>query len=257
MNKQSRYIGINQKVPIGLLEKYIMNYLETGVIDSAAIKADISLVYKGKNRASKAFQYANRILSHNKTILEFIQKRIGNERYKRLNGTDKHAITLALISLAYPLFYDVIVVLAKVFRVQELVSRRYIAQKIGSLYGSNRTLEIALDAIFPMLVDLNLILRAKRGVYSAVPCKDLVDDKVAELFVAIGIRLSGGKQISIDDFEYRDWHFFLKPKQPPYQNQVLLVISKTGAKQGYIEFKNPKELDKKQLTREMEHKNDP
>ncbi len=244
MNKQSRYIGINQRVPIELLEKYITNYLETGTIDTTAMKADMALVYKGHNRALKASQYTNRILSLDKPVLEFIQKRIGHERYKKLNATDKHAITLTLITLAYPLFYDVIAVLAKVFRVQELVSRRYIAQKIGSLYGSNRTLEIALDAVFPMLVEINLIVRDKRGVYRAIPCREITDDRAAELFVAIGIRLSGGKQISIDDFEYRDWHYFLKPKQPPYPNQVLLAVSKTGSRQGYIEYKNPKGMVK-------------
>jgi hypothetical protein len=169
--------------------------------------------------------------------LTFIRESIGSERFNKLKKADRSALILALIAEAYPIFADIIVILSKVFRVQELVSRGYIAQKIRDLYGSNKTLDIALDAAFPMLIDIGVITREKIGLYRGVPGVDISDEKVSELFVASGIRLSGGKHISLEEFEYRDWHFFFKPKMPPYKDQSLLIVKATGSKQGYVEYK--------------------
>jgi len=149
-------------------------------------------------------------------------------------------LVLAIIAGAYPIFSDILGILAKVYRVQELASRAYATQKIGDLYGSNRTLAVALDAVFPMLVDLGIITREKVGVYRAVSGIEIADERVAELFVASVIRLSGGKHISLDDFEYRDWHFFFKPKMPPYIGQSILTVTASGARQGYVEFRKEK-----------------
>ena len=155
---------------------------------------------------------------------------------------DRAALILAIVAVAYPIFADILGILAKVYRVQELVSRGYVTQKVGDLYGSNKTLEIALDAVFPMLIDLGVITREKVGVYRAVSGIEIADEKVAELFVASGIRLSGGKHISLDDFEYRDWHFFFKPKMPPYKGQSILTVTAAGSRQGYVEYRRKSQV---------------
>jgi len=243
MGERTRFIGINKRVPIELIDKYIRNYLRTGSIDRDAIKADIASVYRGKNRAEKCVIYIWRILTNDEVLLSFVRTSIGSDRYAKLKHPDKMALILALVASAYPIFADTLGILAKVYRVQELVSRGYVAQKIGDLYGSNMTLEVALDAVFPMLVDLGVLTREKIGIYRAVSGVEIVDEKIAELFVASGIRLSGGKHISLDDFEYRDWHFFFKPKVPPYLGQSILIVTSAGAKRGYVEYKKAKEYN--------------
>jgi hypothetical protein len=239
MSEKTRFIGINQRVPIELIDRHIASYFQNGSIDRDAIKAEMALVYEGKNRAEKGALFAWRILTHDEASLSFIRKSIGSERYNKLKKADRAALILAIVAGAYPIFADILGILAKVYRVQELVSRRYVTQKVGDLYGSNRTLAVALDAVFPMLVDLGIITREKIGVYRAVSGIEIADEKVAELFVASGIRLSGGKHISLDDFEYRDWHFFFKPKMPPYQGQSIITVTVTvaGARQGYVGFR--------------------
>lgn len=236
MGDKTNFIGINQKIPFQLMDKYLRNFIQTGAVDRSALKEDMALVYEGKNRADKGAQFAWRVLTHDTVSLDYIRKAIGNEKYANLKSTDRAVLILVLLSNAYPIFYDTIAILSKVYRVQDLVSRSYVAQKIGDLYGSNRTLDIALDAIFPMLVDLGVLIRVKKGVYQAVAGVEVVDERVAELFVASGIRLSGGKHISIDDFDYRDWHFFFKPPMPPYKDQSIISVISTGGRQGYIEY---------------------
>ncbi len=240
MGESARFIGINQRVPVQLLERHLAGFIQTGKIDRDAIKSDMALVYEGKNRADKGALFAWRILTHDKVSLAFMRKSIGIERYATLNSTDRRALVLAIIADAYPIFADILGVFAKVFRVQDTVSRSYVAKKAGDLYGSNRTLEIALDAIFPMLVDLGVIIRGKKGVYRAVAGIEISDEKVSELFVASGIRLSGGKNFALDDFEYRDWHFFFKPKMPPYREQSILTVTAAGSRQGYVEYRSRK-----------------
>ena len=240
MGEKTRFIGINQRVPIELIDRNIASYIQTGSIDRGAIKADMALLYQGKNRAEKGALFAWRILTHDEVSLSFIRNSIGLERYNKLKKAEKAALILAIVAEAYPIFADILGILAKVYRVQELVSRNYVTQKSSDLYGSNRTLEIALDAVFPMLIDLGVITREKRGVYRAVSGIEITDEKVAELFVASGIRLSGGKHISLDDFEYRDWHFFYKPKLPPYTGQSFLTVTAVGPRQGYVEYRKKK-----------------
>jgi len=241
MGEKTRFIGINQRVPIELIDKYIASYIQTGCIDRDALKAEMTLVYNGKNRAEKGASFAWRILTHDEVSLSFARKSIGSTRYNKLKKADKAALVLAVVAGAYPIFADILGILAKVYRVQELVSRGYVTKKVGDLYGSNKTLEIALDAVFPMLVDLGVIAREKVGVYRAISGIEIADEKVAELFVASGIRLSGGKHISLDDFDYRDWHFFFKPKMPPYKDQSILAVTTVGSRLGYVEFRNPRQ----------------
>lgn len=238
MGDSARFIGINQRVPVRLLEHHLAGFIQTGKIDRDAIKSDMALVYEGKNRADKGALFAWRILTHDKVSLAFMRKSIGSERYDSLGEADRRALILAMIAGAYPIFADVLGIFAKVFRVQDVVSRSYVAKKASDLYGSNRTLEIALDAIFPMLVDLGVIAREKKGVYRAIAGIGISDEKVSELFVASGIRLSGGKQILLDDFDYRDWHFFFKPKMPPYKDQSILAVTAVGSRQGYVEYRS-------------------
>ena len=235
MGEKTRFIGINQRIPFQLMDKHLRIFLQTGRVDRSALKEDMALVYEGKNRADKGTQFAWRVLTHDTVSLDYIRKVIGNEKYANLKSSDRAALILALLSNAYPIFYDTIVILSKVYRVQNFVSRSYVTKKIGDLYGSNRTLDIALDAIFPMLVGLGVITRVKKGVYQTIARVDLVDEQVAELFVASGIRLSGGKHISLDDFDYRDWHFFFKPPMPPYKSQSIISVTSTGGRQGYVE----------------------
>jgi hypothetical protein len=236
MGENTRFVGINQRVPIELIERHIGTYIREGSIDREALKAEMALLYNGKNRAAKGAMFAWRILTHDTVSLSFVRESIGNERYNKLKKTDRAALILAIVAGAYPIFADILGILAKVYRVQELASRGYVTRKIGDLYGSNKTLEIALDAVFPMLVELGVIAREKIGVYRAVSGIEISDVKVAELFVASGIRLSGAKHISLDDFEYRDWHFFFKPKMPPYQGQSILKVTTAGSRQGYVEL---------------------
>jgi len=236
MGDKTHFIGINQKIPFQLMDKHLYNFIQKGTVDRSALKEDMALLYKGKNRADKGAQFAWRVLTHDTVSLDYIRKAMGNDKYANLKSTDRAALILSLLSNAYPIFYDTIVILSKVYRVQDLVSRSYVAQKIGDLYGSNRTLDIALDAIFPMLANLGVIIKLKKGVYQAVAGVELVDERVAELFVASGIRLSGGKHISLDDFDYRDWHFFFKPPMPPYKGQSIISVTSTGGRQGYVSF---------------------
>lgn len=237
MSDKPRYIGINQRVPIRILDHFIATYLATGEVDRTLLKLEMAGVYKGKNRSSKAAMYARKILTYNTVSLQFIRDTISVERYNNLSAPDKAALIFSLIAEAYPIFHDVIEIMAKVYRVQKVVSRKYVFQKISSLYGSNRTLVNALDAIFPMLFDIGFLIREKPGVYRAVAGLELQDEKICELYVACGIRLSGGKHISLEDFEYRDWHYFLKPKLPPYKNQKIIAVTLTGPRNGYVQCK--------------------
>ena len=53
---------------------------------------------------------------------------------------------LALLS-----FLSGLVALAAGFKVQNQINKAFINQKVAAIYGSNRTMDIALDALLPMI----------------------------------------------------------------------------------------------------------
>ena len=117
MSERTRFIGINKRVPIDLIDKYIHAYIRAGSINRDAIKADIASVYHGKNRADKCAIYIWRILTNDEALMSFIKMSIGSTRYAKLKHTDRMALILALVASAFPIFADILSILAKVYRV--------------------------------------------------------------------------------------------------------------------------------------------
>jgi hypothetical protein len=52
------------------------------------------------------------------------------------------------------------------FKVQTHVSKKFISEKVKLVYGSNRGVDLAIDAMLPMIIELNTIKRDKVGIYS-------------------------------------------------------------------------------------------
>lgn len=235
MNNKGKHIGINQRIPLDVLDVAIHFYLENGVIDKVGIFQHMQAFTAGVNRANKATAYVAQILSRQMLLLDELKKAITITPYNSLRADDRKAFCLCLISLTYPITYDLLIALAQGFKVQSQINKKFIGEKVMSIYGSNRTVDIAIDALLPMIIELNTIKRVKVSLYS-LGSKLMISNKfISELIVYTDIKLSGSKSILIDDLSYKPWYLYFDLSGIIPSNFKLLVTRKDSAVgKGYL-----------------------
>ncbi|MCW3070481.1 MAG: hypothetical protein JWO44_371 [Bacteroidetes bacterium] len=229
-----KYIGINQRVPFKVLDQGILSYLQTDVVNREELKEYLREFTKGENRVSKAANYANAILTKPTTALKTIKQNLNADTYLRLSEKERKALVLSLVALTYPIAYDLLVALATGFKVQSQINKKFISQKMSAIYGSNRTLDIALDALLPMLIELGAIQRAKMSIYELAPHSVLQASILTELFIYTDIRLSGSKSILLQELTTRPWYEYYSVEYKKEIHNKLLTFSEARIGGGYI-----------------------
>lgn len=208
MSSKGKYIGLNQRIPFEVLDSAIYYYLENGVIDKDFIFQRMQEFTSGANRANKATTYVLQILTRQKQLLEQLKKTITRTPYGALRSDDRKALCLCLISLTYPITYDLLIALSQGFKSQAQINKKFISEKVMSIYGSNRTVDIAIDALLPMIIELNTIKRDKVSIYSIATKLMIINKFISELVVYTDIKLSGSKSLLIDELSFRPWYSY-------------------------------------------------
>jgi hypothetical protein len=240
MSSKGKYIGLNQRIPFEVLDAAIHFYMENEVVDKNYILQRMMEFTTGANRANKATTYVVQILTRQSRLLDQFKKAITDTPYYSLKTDDRKALCLSLISLTYPITYNLLIALSQGFKVQKQINKKFISEKVMSIYGSNRTVDIAIDALLPMLIDLNTIKRDKVSIYSHASKLVIINKFVTELIIYTDIKLSGSKSILIDDLGYKPWYAFYDISGLSKINFSQLLIKKDSAVgKGYLALINP------------------
>lgn len=166
----NKVIGINQRIPLQILEIALRSYLN-GNYDEEYIIEQLQLDFDGENRIRKALDITNKIIRNNPIITQVEEEK---ERIlsalKREN--DRNLILTALACTAFPFYYEVLKEFARFLKVQEVVNTELIKKTMASRYGSNRSMENGLYCVIPMLIEAEIIERPKQGIYSKTPAKE-------------------------------------------------------------------------------------
>jgi hypothetical protein len=234
-SSNGKYIGLNQRIPFEVLDSAIHFYLDNGEVDKTYIFQRMQEFTLGTNRVNKATAYVVQILTRQVQLLEQLKKAITNTPYNSLRIDERKALCLCLISLTYPITYDLLIALSQGFKVQSQVSKKFISEKVMLIYGSNRTVDIAIDALLPMIIELNTIKREKVSIYT-IGSKLTINNKlISELIIYTDIKLSGSKSILIDDLSYKPWYSYFDMSGIIPNNFKLLLTKKDSAVgKGYI-----------------------
>lgn len=157
-------IGIQQAVTLQAFEQVL----------SAVLCGDYSLQYaeelarlstKGEARVKKIRSVINRLATGN-PLLPYMKAHQAEVELAMQNANDKKMLFAAVTCATYPFAYQVLCVIGKYLHVQERVTTGLIKGKLAEVYGSVRTLEIALVAVMPMFVEAGLLIREKVGEYA-------------------------------------------------------------------------------------------
>lgn len=158
-------IGINQRIPISILELALIATLENQA--SAEYFASLaSSEYNGQNRIRKAVSVINRLTVRNK-MLPFMKEHKEDLMSAIRSSYDRPLVYAAVICAAYGFAYDAVSLMGKYFHVQPQVSSTLIIEKMSTKYGANRSLPNGLYCVLPMLIEAGLLSRPVAGVYEA------------------------------------------------------------------------------------------
>jgi hypothetical protein len=236
MNSKGKYIGLNQRIPFDVLDSAIHYYLDKGVIDKDFILQRIQDFTSGANRANKAATYVVQILTRQKQILDQLKKALISTSYSALRIDDRKALCLCLISLTYPITYDLLNSLSQGLKVQSQINKKFISEKVMSIYGSNRTVDIAIDALLPIIIELNTIKRDKVSIYSISTKLKITNNFVSELIVFTDIKLSGSKSLLIDELSFKPWFGYFDLTSTVPSTFKILISKKEGTPGKYYLF---------------------
>ena len=235
MMKEKKHIIINQRIPIKALNDGMALLLSNGTISIEELKVNLHEFFQGENRITKAAQYSFHVLSRPK-VLPAIQSTFDLDNYNFLSDDERNALLLNLIALTYPIAYDLLNIMGKVFKVQKQINRASISTRLSSIYGSNRSLYNAVDALLPMLIELKIIKRTKLSIYEKEEKKQLKTPFISELLIYTDIKSSGSKTILIDDLQSRPWYMYFEPVLNMNKLEILKYSeSKIGG--GYVGVK--------------------
>lgn len=156
-------IGINQRIPIEIIEQAIKAVLDDRYDEVYAAEL-ARLEYSGENRIKKAVKIINRIVKTN-VLMPFIIENANKIRLALKNTEDKGLICISLVNAAYPFCYDVTSVLGRYFHAQKEIGTPLIISKLSAKYGTNRSLPNGLYCILPMLIEAGFIIRPRAGLY--------------------------------------------------------------------------------------------
>lgn len=237
MSSKGKYIGISNRIPIIVLEYAISHFVSTGKIDSAQYLKFVREFTKGENRAKKTLTHITTIINKNASLLNLISKQCKGD-FSSFSSNDQRSILLCLYALAFPIAYDILHGFAVGFKVQEIISKRVILEKIGSIYGSNRAMHIGVDETLPLIIDACLIKRFKIGIYKKCNPIKISSLLATELVIYTDLKISATKSILLDDLSYKPWYAYFEFSQLIPENFKLLISLKDSAiGKGYLTIK--------------------
>jgi hypothetical protein len=220
---KDKSIGINQHIPLSVLDTGVLRILEKGTIEREELYALMLQQTAGENRAKKAAGYASSILSYNSDLLSRLREVFTVESWSKLPQSDRNAFVICLTCLRYPILFDTLCLLGTQFKIQTSVNRAFINQKMSLKYGSNRTFMVGMDALIPMIIESGIIVRLKVGLYGKNETCSIMHQFIKESWIKTDCILSNIKQISIDEAKYRPWMGFFETTDINLKKCLLLT----------------------------------
>lgn len=161
--KEKKAIGINQRIPLHVLEAGLITFLNNNYsIDY--IQQQLRLDFKGENRIKKGVGIVNKIIP-NSLVADYMRENKDLILNALKSQSDRNIILISIVNIAYPFCFKVTELFGKFFKVQDVINTSLIKSSISKEYGSNRSTPNAVDSIIPMLLEAGFFERASIGIY--------------------------------------------------------------------------------------------
>jgi hypothetical protein len=199
-----RFIGINQRISLQTLDELVTNLFQTKEIDKEFIKEKLASDFVGENRLRKAYSIFSKLLNQSLSLI--IKKNLlESEVFNKLSNQEKHSIYLCIISLCYPIVFDIIESIYSNFKIESNCKSIIVLDKLKSLYGSNRSTENAFYSILRFFEEIQIITKTRPGLY--LPANTLIINNQFTIDFSIYTFLLNkkSKSISMSELSVQPW----------------------------------------------------
>ncbi len=160
---KNKPIDINQRIPLETIHIALESYLNNTCSDDYILE-QLRLHFSGDNRLKKSLRIVKKTVS-NSPIMALVNANKTEIQSALKSKTDRNVILIAMLNSSFVFSYDVISILGKLFKVQEIVNRQTLTREASRIYGSNRSLPNAIDSVIPMYLEAGFFARPKPGLY--------------------------------------------------------------------------------------------
>lgn len=182
-----RRIGFDRPIQMEWLDETVRLYSENKNVDEIKdllnnyLEKDIN----GRENRRKTIN----ILMRTWVNVEDEHKAVREEALEIFNETSekgKLALNWCMLTLAYPIFFDICTVIGNLFELSNEFSSSMIKRRIFEKWGERSTLEYAIGKIISSIRDWGIIEQGdKRGVYKRNNKIDCIDKDIQVLFLKI------------------------------------------------------------------------
>ncbi len=165
---QDKKISIHAKVPVLPFIEAIREYLTSGDLDNDRITEMLAGYFTGDYVRHRSLLHITASIK-NPSLSEFFANRKDEILASLSNERESRFICFALMCARYRFAYDIAVELAKLFRLQDLVSKEYLKKSIGKEYGYNESVRRSLDYFIIICEDANVVSRPIKYTFQQEP----------------------------------------------------------------------------------------
>ncbi len=235
MKNNDKYIGINNRIPFHVLDLSLGEYIHSEIINKEVLLNHIKEITHGENRAKKSVNNLCKLLIKNETIIKKYRKTLQSHSYFDMSLDDRKILVLCLFCLTYPIAYEMLIIMSKGFKVQKLLNKLYLKEKIGAIYGGNRAVHIAIDEVLPLFIEIGIIKRQKIGIYVKNFQLETISSFLSETIVYTDILLSGSKSLFIEEISFRPFYDYFRFNLD-FKYKYLIQKAEGSLGRGYVKI---------------------
>lgn len=120
------------------------------------------------------------------------------EEFNNLDSGERLFAHWCMTLAAYPFFKDVAYELGRLFQLQDTVTSRYVNQRMKSIYGNRRRVEVATSAVLSSMRLWEIILPVKGGVNSKGKTFTITNPFLQSFYIQILLHLIENPSIQME-----------------------------------------------------------
>lgn len=165
---QDKTIGYKHRIPaIGFAEA-LRDFLRNGSIDSKEVDEIVAGYFSGDYVRRGASQHIVSCLK-NPELSEFFSRNKEELIKAVYNQQEALYICFALLCTRFSFCYSIAIEIAKLFRLQDTISKEAISKQVANKYGYNENVKRPMERFLAFCEDAKIIKRPSNGVFESMP----------------------------------------------------------------------------------------
>lgn len=174
-------IGFKQRVPAIAFAECLREFMPELSIDSARVTEILAGFFSGDYARHRSMLHITACLK-NPDLNQFLLENKEDIIYSLGNQQEVFLFSFALLCARYSFCYDVAVELAKLLRLQDVVSKELLSKHISNKYGFNENVKRTMERFLAFCEEAQIITRPTKASYEMLTIHKPTSDATVTLW---------------------------------------------------------------------------